>query len=42
MFTAAVASPSTQQLFISDLAAWVNETPQNGAMGDLYDVYSGE
>jgi hypothetical protein len=42
MFTAAVTSPSTQQLLISDLAKWVNETAQNGAMGDLYDVNTAE
>ena len=42
MFTAAIAGATTQQLFISDLAKWINETPTNEAMTDLYDAQTGE
>jgi hypothetical protein len=42
MWTAAVASTSTQQMFISDLALWINETPTNRAFTDLYDAQTGE
>jgi hypothetical protein len=34
MFTAAAAGQSTQQVFISDLAKWTNETPANEASAD--------
>jgi len=42
MWTAAIASTSTQQMFISDLALWINETPTNRAFTDLYDAQTGE
>lgn len=29
-------------MFIKDLATWVNETPTNRAMTDLYDTITGE
>jgi len=41
MFTAAIASTSTQQMFMSDLAKWINETPTNVALTDLYDAQTG-
>ena len=42
MFCAAVASQSTQQLFINDISKWVNQTPTNRPMTDLYDAITGE
>jgi Domain of unknown function (DUF1793) len=42
MFVAAVASPSTRSLFISTLADWINSTPSNGPLTDLYETASGE
>jgi hypothetical protein len=42
MFTAATAGQNTQQIFISDLAKWINETPTSDAMTDLYDAQTGE
>ncbi|KAL3471278.1 hypothetical protein BJX99DRAFT_29762 [Aspergillus californicus] len=41
IFTAAVASASTRDLFIRLLAEWINETPTNHALTDLYDTASG-
>ncbi|OJJ44210.1 hypothetical protein ASPZODRAFT_18402 [Penicilliopsis zonata CBS 506.65] len=41
MFTAAVASKSTQQMFIHDLAVWIDQTPTNRAMTDLYNTVGG-
>jgi hypothetical protein len=41
MFTAAIASADTQQMFITDLANWINETPTNLPMTDLYDAQTG-
>jgi hypothetical protein len=42
MLAAATTSGNTIALFISDIAKWINETPTNRAMTDLYDVTSGE
>jgi hypothetical protein len=42
MWTAAIASPSTQSMFISLLAKWINETPTNRAFTDLYNTQTGE
>lgn len=42
MWTASIASETTKQMFISDLAKWINETPTNKAMTDWYDVQTGE
>ncbi|KAJ9205056.1 hypothetical protein DTO164E3_1679 [Paecilomyces variotii] len=41
LFTAAVASKSTQQMFLNDLATWINETPTNRPLTDLYDTDTG-
>lgn len=40
-FAAAVASPDTRDMFIKLLATWVNETPTNRALTDLYDTQTG-
>ncbi|KAH9220619.1 glutaminase GtaA [Leptodontidium sp. 2 PMI_412] len=42
MWTASIASETTRQMFISDLAKWINETPTNKAMTDWYDVQTGD
>lgn len=42
MFCAAIAAPATRDLFIGDLAKWINETPTNRAMTDLFDTKSGD
>jgi hypothetical protein len=42
MFCAAIASTSTQQMFIKELATWINETPTNLAETDLYDAQTGK
>ncbi len=42
MFCAAVASPSTRDMFISDIATWIGQTPTNRGFPDLYDVNTGE
>ncbi|RFU32728.1 hypothetical protein B7463_g3595, partial [Scytalidium lignicola] len=42
MFTAAIASTSTRDMFINDLAQWINETPTNGADTDLFDAQTGD
>ncbi|KAF4636468.1 hypothetical protein G7Y89_g1608 [Cudoniella acicularis] len=42
MFTAAIAGQSTQEMFIKELASWINETPTNFPATDLYDAQSGE
>jgi hypothetical protein len=41
-FTAAVTSGSTRSMFIKDLATWINETPTNRALTDLYDTVTGK
>ncbi|EPS26858.1 Glutaminase A [Penicillium oxalicum] len=41
-FVAAIASTSTRDMFINDLAKWINETPTNRALTDLYDTVSGD
>jgi Domain of unknown function (DUF1793). len=41
-FAAAVSSADTRAMFIDDLATWINETPTNRALTDLYDTISGE
>jgi hypothetical protein len=38
MWTAAIASEGTRDMFISDLAKWVGETLTNAEFTDLYDV----
>jgi hypothetical protein len=42
MFTAAVASTSTQKMFISKLAAWITDTQTNHAFTDLYETTTGD
>jgi hypothetical protein len=41
IFCAAVASPSTQAMFIDDVAKWVNETSSRRPFSDLYQTDSG-
>ncbi|KAJ5248318.1 hypothetical protein N7497_008379 [Penicillium chrysogenum] len=41
-FAAAVSSVDTRAMFINDLATWINETPTNRALTDLYDTISGD
>ncbi|KAK8210541.1 glutaminase GtaA [Phyllosticta capitalensis] len=41
MFVAAVSSTDTRDMFIRDLAKWINETPTSRAYTDLYETDSG-
>lgn len=41
-FAAAIAAPSTQKMFYSDLAKFINDTPTNLAMTDLFDTITGD
>lgn len=41
-FVAAVASSDTRNTFFKLLATWVNETPTNRPLTDLYDTITGE
>lgn len=41
-FAASIASPSTAAKFYSTLANWVNTTPTNRALTDLYDTITGD
>lgn len=41
MFSAAVASDSTRDLFVKTIADWINETSAHRALTDLYDVRGG-
>ena len=42
MLAAAVASANTTAMFISAIAGWINETPTNRALTDLYNATGGE
>ena len=42
MFAAAITSSSTTSMFISRIAAFINQTPTNRALTDLYSASSGE
>ncbi|KAL4884746.1 hypothetical protein BJY04DRAFT_215199 [Aspergillus karnatakaensis] len=42
LFTAAVSATTTRDLFIRLLAHWINETPTNRALTDLYDAVTGD
>jgi hypothetical protein len=42
VFCAAIASEETRDLFISDLAKWVNDTPTSKPFTDLYQTNTGE
>lgn len=41
-FTASIASTDTRDMFFKDLAVWINETPTNHALTDLYDTNTGD
>ena len=41
-FTAAISSSDTRATFFKDLSLWVNETPTNRPLTDLYDTISGK
>ena len=38
MFTAAIPAPATRDMFIKSLATWINATPTNRPMTDLFDT----
>ncbi|KAJ5520072.1 hypothetical protein N7463_000525 [Penicillium fimorum] len=40
-FVAAISSVETRAMFIKDLATWINETPTNRPLTDLYETVSG-
>ncbi|KAK6074358.1 glutaminase A [Seiridium cupressi] len=42
MFVAAISSATTRDLFISKLANWINVTPTNLPLTDLYDAGTGD
>ncbi|KAJ5885050.1 hypothetical protein N7495_009560 [Penicillium taxi] len=42
LFAAAIASADTRNEIIADLAVWVNETPTNRPLTDLYDTITGD
>ncbi|KAL6237071.1 hypothetical protein BDW75DRAFT_249538 [Aspergillus navahoensis] len=42
LFAAAVASASTRDMFIKLLAEWINQTPTNRPLTDLYDTVTGD
>ena len=42
MLCAAVASSNTTNLFIDDIATWINDTPTNRALTDLYNATGGD
>lgn len=39
---AAIAAPSTKEMFFDEIANWINVTPTNRAFTDLYDADSGD
>ncbi|KAF2152142.1 glutaminase GtaA [Myriangium duriaei CBS 260.36] len=41
LFCAAVAQASTKQLFVDRIASYINNTPINKGLGDLYDTITG-
>lgn len=41
-FAAAIASVETREMFVKDIATWINETPTNRPLTDLYDTESGK
>ncbi|SMR41291.1 unnamed protein product [Zymoseptoria tritici ST99CH_1E4] len=41
MFCAAIASDQTKQMFVSDLAKFINETPSSAPVTDLFEVGNG-
>lgn len=42
MLAAATCSPETKALYINAIAKWINKTPTNRAMTDLYNATGGE
>ncbi|KAL1998449.1 hypothetical protein VTN02DRAFT_6160 [Thermoascus thermophilus] len=42
LFAAAIAAPTTQRMFHRALATWLNETPTNRPLTDLYDTVTGD
>lgn len=42
MFVAAIASQETRDMFHSDIAKWINESPTNRALTDLYETETGK
>jgi Domain of unknown function (DUF4965)/Domain of unknown function (DUF1793) len=42
VFAAATCNTTTRDMFIHDLASWINVTPTNQALTDLYDTVSGD
>jgi len=42
VFVAAVSNDSTRDMFIKDLATWINNTPTNLPLTDLYETTSGD
>lgn len=42
MWAAAIASPETRDIFISDLAKWLAETPTNRGFTDFYETETGD
>jgi hypothetical protein len=42
IFVAAIASKETRDMFISDIAKWVNETPTSKPFTDLYETATGK
>lgn len=41
-WAAAIASTTTRDMFFKDLAVWINQTPTNRPMTDLYDTTTGD
>ncbi len=41
MFAASIAHPKTRDMFISDIATWIDQTVTNMPLTDLYDTISG-
>jgi hypothetical protein len=41
-FAAAIASNGTQQMFFNLLATWINKTPTDRGLTDLYSTSTGE
>ncbi|OKL58620.1 hypothetical protein UA08_06168 [Talaromyces atroroseus] len=41
-WVASISNETTRDMFYSDLAKWINETPTNHALSDLYDTVSGD
>lgn len=42
MLAAATCSANTTAMFIKDISTWINETPTNRAMTDLYNATGGD